>query len=192
MSVKISVKGYEESVSSSNYLRPGIHEVQLESVEAKVSQSGNPQLELKFTDRNGSSISDRYTFTEKTTKKAMGDMIHIFTAMGLAEEFKSIEAGSYEQFAAIITKLLVAKGRPFFRVKLLGKKNYDGTKVYTSIAPWAPFAEPLSTDPSNLAYSEDENDVPSAPVVQNASEQVDDLPFTPSDDDTPDWLTSDE
>lgn len=171
---------HEESTQSTKYITPGINEVNVTEVVGGKTANGNSYLELSLTNREGSSIRQRFIFTEKTMKKAMGDLIHLFVAMGLRQEFQQIEADDVEVFAAKITKLLAAKSRPFFRAKFSKRANASKDKLYTQLHPWAPFAEPLAGESLTFNPSVDNDEI----VRQAEAAQE---TFEPVADDVPDW-----
>jgi hypothetical protein len=146
-------KSINSEARQTNFIDVGIHEdVELKSIEYKMSPNGNPFLVLTF-EKDGKIL----THTEYEPKDKDGNILenkqlnqikrlkHIFTKFVSEEEF-TIETETFEDFCKGIIKILKGK----FEGKKVRIKVVYSNKNYTSLPKYVPFIERMDVPKSGL------------------------------------------
>lgn len=146
-------KSINSEARQTNFIDVGIHEnVELKSIEYKISPNGNPFLVLTF-EKDGKLL----THTEYEPKDKDGNILenkklnqikrlkHIFTKFVSEEEF-TIEEETFEGFCKNIIRILNGK----FEGKKVRIKVIYSDKNYTSLPKYVPFIEKMDVEKSGL------------------------------------------
>lgn len=146
-------KSINSEARQTNFIDVGIHDnVELKSIEYKISPNGNPFLVLTF-EKDGKLL----THTEYEPKDRDGNILenkklnqikrlkHIFTKFVSEDEF-TIETETFEDFCKSIIRILKGK----FEGKKVRVKVVYSNKNYTSLPKYVPFIERMDVEKSDL------------------------------------------
>jgi hypothetical protein len=151
--MNINFNGVQEQ-STKPKMKPGIYEVEITGIVEGKANNGTPTIEMGFVTTNG-----QYEHTEKFAanpivsagkeKSALDITLtklkHIATKVVTVDELAAVN--SVDDY----NKLLTGKQ---LRVKFIGEERFYNNNTYVNARiGFAPFAEPLETQPTQLTYN---------------------------------------
>lgn len=151
----------KEIVEGGKYIRPGVNEVVLDSIEGCEPQGMGHYLSLKFRLPNSEDTTEvRLYMGEKSQDMSMSKLTHIATKMVTRNELNNISADDLISYGAKLNKILSGKK---VRMKFIAKE-YRNAKGDVKVKPDIPlkyFAEAIidgaeypavATNQSQLSY----------------------------------------
>ena len=104
------------------YIKPGIHEVTIDSVTGGYSTTGTPKLTFKLylKDGDSSKAQDFNIFiSEKSEEMAYRKIKHIFTKVSTEENYNTVTGSTIEELAEQYDKILAGNS---LRIKFTGEE----------------------------------------------------------------------
>jgi hypothetical protein len=118
------------------YLKPGINNTTIGTIEGTTPEQGSPYIEVKFY-KEGETIENstgvRFYMSEKGRARSLEKIKHIATKVVKEAEVDSIQAETLEDYASKLQNLLMGKS---LRMKFVGEEYVNASnqvKVKTTI-----------------------------------------------------------